>query len=360
MKQDFNRVRHHFPYHLILTCASLVVIVTGLKLGSGLVVPVLLALFLAILCSRPVKWLHGRGVSVNLSIFIVLMAVVAVLGGLGWIISLRLDDFVDQFARLEGEMRDQYSALLSWFNSLGLPIDVAGLRRNLDPSVLLSSLPSLLGGIGNFFTQLVIVIILTIFILFETLDFPYKLSQAINRPDGSVRRFTQFSGTLQRYLLVKTVISAITGGLITICCLVLQVEFALLWGVMAFFFNYIPNIGSIIAAIPAVLLTLVMPEGGLIKAALLGSAYSLINFLLGNLIEPRIMGQTLGMSTLTAFMSLVFWGWLFGPVGLFLSVPLTMSLKIVLDSHPDTRWLSVLMGPNRRRRERAKEGMPLE
>lgn len=360
MKSDPEQDQHHFPYHLILTFASLVIIVTGLKLGAGLFIPVLLSLFVAILCSRPVKWLHGRGMSVNLSILCVLFVVTLASALLIWLVMARLGDLVNQLPALEQSLGEHYAGLLRWFNALGLPFDAQALQETLDPGMLMDSLPSLLGGIGNFITQLGIIIILIVFILYETLDFPYKLSQAVEQPHGSLARFTQFSRTLQRYLLVKTVISAITGALIAICCLVLHVEFALLWGVLGFFLNFIPNIGSIIAAVPAVLLTLIMPEGGFVKAAILSGAYVSINFVLGNLIEPRIMGQTLGMSTLAAFMSLVFWGWIFGPVGLFLSVPLTMSLKILLDSHPDTRWISILLGPNRERRRRAREGMPTE
>lgn len=353
MKDDPGRAQHHFPYHLMLTFASLVIIVTGLKLGASLFIPVLLALFIATLCSRPVKWLYTRGVGANLSILAVLALVGVLLGLMGWLVSARMSDFVETFSELG--VQKHYTALLIWFNDLGLPIDAREVGQNLNPSMLLNSLPSLLGGIGDFFTQLAIVLILAIFILFETLDFPYKLARAVRCPDQSLKRFTQFSSTLQRYLLVKTLISAVTGLLIALCCLVLQVEFALLWGALGFFMNFIPNVGSIIAAIPAVLLTLIVPDGGVLKALLLGGAYVIINFVLGNLVEPRVMGQTLGMSTLAAFMSLVFWGWLFGPIGLFLSIPLTMSLKIVLDSHPDTRWLSVLMGPNRTRRRRADE-----
>lgn len=174
MKSDPEQDQHHFPYHLILTFASLVIIVTGLKLGAGLFIPVLLSLFIAILCSRPIKWLHGRGVSVNLSILCVLFVVTLASALLIWLVMARLGDLVDQLPALEESLSEHYAGLLRWFDALGLPFDAKALQATLDPGMLMDSLPSLLGGIGNFITQLGIIGILIIFILYETLDFPYK------------------------------------------------------------------------------------------------------------------------------------------------------------------------------------------
>ncbi|WP_106478565.1 AI-2E family transporter [Phytohalomonas tamaricis] len=351
--EDPEKKASHFPYHLVLTCASLVVIVAGLKLGTALFVPILLATFIAVLCARPVEWLHRRGLGVTWSVCCVLIVLGLALSLFTSLVISRLSEFSDEVPKLESELRHHYAGLLGWFNDIGIPINPDATSQLLDPTTLTQMMPMLLGGIGNVLSQSVIIFIMIIFLLFEILDFPNKLALAVQRPDASLKRFTQFSLTLQRYLIVKTIISLITGALVSLSCVLLKIEFAFLWGALAFFLNYIPNIGSILAAIPAVMLTLVMPDGGGVKALLLGGAYTAINFLLGNLIEPRVMGQTLGMSTLVAFLSLVVWGWIFGPVGMFLSVPLTMSLKIALDSHPDTRWLSIMIGPTQRKPKRS-------
>ncbi len=137
--------------------------------------------------------------------------------------------------------------------------------------------------------------------------------------------------------------------LVWFSCLMVGVDFPLLWGVLAFGLNFIPNIGSALAAIPPVLLLLVAQDGGVLQALLLASAYLVINFVLGNLIEPRVMGQALGLSTFVAFLSLVVWGWIFGAAGMLLSVVLTMTLKIALDSHPQTRWIAHFLGPGKHR-----------
>jgi predicted PurR-regulated permease PerM len=122
---------------------------------------------------------------------------------------------------------------------------------------------------------------------------------------------------------------------------IIGVDFPILWGLLAFLLNYIPSIGSIIAAIPAVLLALI--QLGIGEALFAGLGYLVVNFVMGNIIEPRFMGSSLGISTLVVFLSLVFWGWVFGPIGMLLSVPLTMSIKIALDSKENTLWLSTLL-----------------
>jgi AI-2 transport protein TqsA len=144
-------------------------------------------------------------------------------------------------------------------------------------------------------------------------------------------------------MAIKTWMSLATGIAVFIWLVIIGVNYAVLWGLLAFFLNYVPNIGSIIAAIPAVLLALI--QLGLVKSIIVAGGFTVINLLIGNVIEPRFMGRGLGLSTLVVFLSLLFWGWVLGPVGMLLSVPLTMTAKIALDSRDETRWLAILLGP---------------
>ena len=143
-------------------------------------------------------------------------------------------------------------------------------------------------------------------------------------------------------MLIKTMVSLLTGLLITIWLLLMGTSYALLWGTVAFLFNYIPTIGSIIAGIVPTLFVLV--DQGPIEALWVAVAFLVVNFLIGNVLEPRIMGEGLGLSTFVVFLSLVFWGFVLGPVGMLLAVPLTMAIKIALGSDERTRWISVLLG----------------
>jgi predicted PurR-regulated permease PerM len=144
-------------------------------------------------------------------------------------------------------------------------------------------------------------------------------------------------------MVIKTGISLVTGGMAALWLTILGVDYALLWGLLTFALNYVPNIGSIIAAIPPVLLAIV--QLGIGKAIAAGAGYAVINVLMGNFVEPRFMGRGLGLSPLIVFLSLLFWGWVLGPVGMLLAVPLTMTAKIALDSREETRWIAVLLGP---------------
>ncbi|MBB3184805.1 putative PurR-regulated permease PerM [Halomonas fontilapidosi] len=333
------------PLNLTLTLAALVVIVAGMRVGSSLLVPLLLALFIAVVCTAPVEWLHRLGLSRRLAVWLTLVVIGVFLSLLGLLLVNSFDTFVDALPGIEQKLYQYYLGLLDGLAGMGLAIDTDRLADLLDAEQLGNWIPAVLGEVGNMMMQSIVVALLVMFLLFETLNFRDKLSRALVNPAPSLRRFSEFSLTLKRYLAVKTLISLVTGAFIWVACKLVGVEFPLLWAVLAFALNYIPNIGSAIAALPPVMLLLVSPEGGLFEALILSAAYLGINFVMGNLVEPRVMGKALGLSTFVAFLSLVVWGWIFGAAGMLLSVVLTMTLKIALDSHPETRWIAHLLGP---------------
>jgi|GEM_PF-364675 predicted PurR-regulated permease PerM len=354
------KVRKALEIHpLLVGMAALVVIIGGLKMAADLVVPLLMAVFVAAVCDAPVRWLARHGIGQRFGVPIVILTVCILFSSLAALLVSRFTLFSDEMPKLEESLREQYQSMLEWLAGHGVSIAPARFSELVDPASLTQWVPNLLTGLGGLLSSSVIIVLTATFLLYEALSLRDKLITTLRSPHVSLRRFTLFSLTLRRYLAVKTLISLVTGALVGISCLALDVEFAFLWATLAFCLNYIPNIGSALAAVPAVLLTLVMPEGGAVKALMLGGCYLAINFILGNMIEPRVMGRTLGLSTLAAFLSLVVWGWVFGPVGMLLSVPITMTLKIAFDSHPGTRWAARLLGPSarriRRRRRMAEE-----
>ncbi|WP_299236177.1 AI-2E family transporter [uncultured Halomonas sp.] len=346
------------PLNLVLALAALVVIVAGMRAGASLLVPMLLAAFIAVICTAPVLWLNRHGLGLRLSVWLTLVVIGAVFLLLGGLLVNSFGTFVDTLPDIQQKLYDYYLRLLDGLSRLGLAIDTDRLAEVLDAEQLGGWIPSLIGEVGNLLMQSGIVGLLAVFLLFETLSFRDKVSQALENPAASLERFSEFSLRLKRYLAVKTVVSLVTGVLVWIACLLVGVDFPLLWAVLAFGLNYIPNIGSAIAAVPPVLLLLVSPDGGLFDALLLAAAYLGINFLLGNIVEPRLMGQALGLSTFIAFLSLVVWGWIFGTAGMLLSVMLTMTLKIALASHPETRWIALLLGPGKEASRARAERLP--
>jgi len=182
-----------------------------------------------------------------------------------------------------------------------------------------------------------------IFLLFEAMAVPHKWAY-LGSHAPSAEGIHRFIASVNQYLFIKTIVSLGTGIAVTLLLWVIGVDYPILWGLVAFLFNFVPNIGSIIAAIPPLLLALVQLGGE--SAIYVAIGYIAINMVVGNVIEPRFMGRGVGLSTLIVFLSLVFWGWVLGPVGMLLSVPLTMIVKIALETREDTRWIAVLLGPD--------------
>jgi AI-2 transport protein TqsA len=185
------------------------------------------------------------------------------------------------------------------------------------------------------------ILLTVIFILLEASGFPQKLHDAFPDPERIVGPFRTFMESVNRYLAIKTLFSLATGIIIWLWLAFLGVDFAPTWGMVAFFLNFVPNIGSIIAAVPAILLAVI--QLGVPSALLACLGYAVVNILFGNILEPRFMGRGLGLSTLVVFISLIFWGWVLGTIGMVLSVPLTMIVKIALASDEDTRWIAIML-----------------
>jgi AI-2 transport protein TqsA len=201
--------------------------------------------------------------------------------------------------------------------------------------------------------------LLVFFMLIETRPWRLKLSFLIKRPAEMLPRFEAAAREVQTYLFVKSATSLVTGGLCAAWVAICGVDFPLLWGLLAFLLNYVPTIGMIIATIPPFLVALIQLGPG--PAFLLLAGYIVINVVLGNFVEPRIMGRALGLSPLVVFISMIFWGWLWGPVGAVLGVPLTMVLKILLANTEDFRWAAVILGSEQWLEQRRKEwGDPVE
>jgi len=181
-----------------------------------------------------------------------------------------------------------------------------------------------------------------LFILLEDQSFAYKAKVLTRGPSESLDFLNQIGKSIRHYLSIKTLISIITGALIWLSLVIIGVEYAIVWALIAFLLNYIPTIGSILAGIPAVLFALVQVGfGGALWTLVV---YVTVNTVIGNLVEPKMMGKGLGLSSLVVFLALVFWGFLLGTVGMFLSVPLTMALKITLEQSEKTRWIAILLG----------------
>jgi AI-2 transport protein TqsA len=195
------------------------------------------------------------------------------------------------------------------------------------------------GRVFTFFGTAFVILILTVFMLTEARMFGRRFEAICDARGPNFQRMLSATRDIQRYLGIKTLISLATGVLAGLLCWAAGLDFFLLWGIVAFTMNYIPVVGSIIAGVPPMMLA--MLDKGMASGVAVAGGYVLINVLLGNFIEPMLMGRRFGLSTLVVVLSVLFWGWLWGPIGMLLAVPLTMMLKVVLDNSEDFRWIAV-------------------
>ena len=321
--------------------AAFIIIIAGLKAASQIVVPFMLSVFIAIVCAPIMASLHQRKVPTWLSIIVVVMLILFVISTIAVLVGASLENFSDQLPNYRKRFEEETAIVLDMLGNFGIQIPYDQVKSYIDPSSLMQMVTNTLRGLGNALTNIILVVMIVIFILFEAVELPKKLSLALNDATSSMQRFESFIQSVNRYLVIKTILSALTGVLITVWLWVLGVDFPVLWGVCAFLLNYIPNIGSIIAAVPAVLLAFV--QLGSLSALLTGTGFLVVNLVIGNLLEPRYMGKGLGLSTLVVFLSLVLWGWVFGPVGMLLSIPLTIMMKLAFEANPKMQWLAIML-----------------
>lgn len=326
----------------IIVAAAFVVVVAGMRTAVDLLVPFLLSVFIAVLCAPPLNWMKSKGVPGALALLIILALIVIVGGGAGAIIGASISSFRHDLPEYVLRLEEMTAGFRLWLEAKGLGLDSQMMRESFKPSSILSLAGNTLASFGNMMTNAFMILLTVAFILAENVSFADRLQGAHHKSKASVEGLRRFTASVNRYMALKTIISIFTGLLATIWLMILGADYPVLWGVLAFFLNFVPTIGSIIAAIPATLLALVQLGTG--DAIWTAAGFLVINTVVGNMIEPRVMGKGLDLSALVAFLSLVFWGWVLGPVGMLLSIPLTVMVKIALESVDDTRWIGAMLG----------------
>ena len=332
--------------NILLKLATLVVILGGIKLSAEIMVPFLMALFFAIVLNPLVTWLMRRGIRRGLAISLV---VLVVLTGLALIIAMiagSLQEFSEVYPQLQAQAEQKLAIIQHFAARFHIMISPESLAQRLDPNAVMDVATTMLGQFSGAMTQIVLVMMTVIFMLFEVHHLPYKLRYALVNPQIRIAGLHRALKGVTHYLALKTLISLATGILVWLALMALGVKFALLWGLVAFVLNFVPNIGPVIAGIPPVLQALLLNTP--LEAGLVATLFIAIHMLLGNLLEPRVMGRGLGLSSLVVFLSLIFWGWLLGPVGMLLSVPLTSVCKILMETTPGGSKLAILLGNGRK------------
>lgn len=326
----------------LLVAAALVIIMAGIFLAQSVVILFLVSVFLASLGVPSLLWLKEKHIPSGIAVFIVMAVMIIILLLIGAQIGTSFSSFITELPSLQSRIREQVVEFNAMISSKGFVIEEKFFLEYINPEAIMKLTAGFLTGLSSVLSDLVLILLTVTFILLEVSSFPIKLRTVLGDPKQAFPQFTKFVNDMKRYMIIKTLISLATGILVAIWLFILGVDYPILWGFIAFLLNYIPNIGSIVAAIPAVILAFI--QFGIGSALMVTAGYVAVNFIIGNMIEPRMMGRRLGLSTLVVFLSLIFWGGLLGLVGAILSVPLTMALKFAFDNNERTKWIAVLLG----------------
>ncbi len=323
--------------------ASAVVIAAGLKIAAPLLVPFLLAAFVTTITSPLVTALVRRHWPKGLAVLAGVLADLLVFAGLGTMVGGSINAFLQRVPQYQERMRAMLAETARWLQAHGVQqADPARLAELIRPGDVVGVMADLVQSATGILSNVVLVLLFVVFMLFEAQGMREKLARAL-QDERTANHYAEAAREINTYMLVKAGASAVTGLLLFLWTWAWGVELPALWGLLAFLLNFIPTIGSIVAAIPPVLLALLDQGAG--TALAVTGGYVAVNSTIGNFIEPRILGRALGLSPLVVVLSVIGWGWLLGPAGAFLSVPLTMMVKVFLSHTEDLRWAAVLLEP---------------
>jgi predicted PurR-regulated permease PerM len=326
--------------HFLVIAAALVLIIWGINQARSVLF--LVSVFLSVLGMPPVLWLTRKRVPSAVAVLIVMAGMIAIVLLIGVVLGTSIKSFSDALPLYQTRLQEKIMGLQTILAGRHIAFTDKVLFDTLNPAGVMRLTASLLAGLGSAFSNMVLILLTVTFILLEASVFPVKLRLMLGNPQPVFRRFARFVDDIKRYMVIQTAINLAVGILAGAWLAVLGLDFPVLLGLLAFLLNYVPSVGSVIAVIPPVILAFI--QFGLGRAALAAAGYLVVGFIVGNVVQPKLMGQKLGLSTLVVFLSLIFWGSMLGLIGMILCVPFTMALKFAFESSENTRWIAVFLG----------------
>ena len=340
--------KHASLVKALVACAAIVIILAGIKAASEIVVPFLLSLFIAIICSPLLNYLTKRKVPYGLAIILLLLLISIGLLFLFSLINNTIQEFSESLPQYRQLLGEHVNKLVALSQRMKIPFDISenSIMENFDPTIFMNFVRRVFLSFSGVVTNIFVLMLVVIFMLLEAPYAKHKFAVVFSSDSKEISQQERYLDRILQgvisYLGVKTMMSLLTAICIWLLLEIVGVQYAILWATLSFLLNYIPNIGSIIAAVPIIVQALLL--NGFVVGLEVIIGVIAINMIIGNVLEPRLMGKKLGLSTLVVFLSLLFWGWLLGTVGMLLSVPLTMALKIALEASPTTVKYALLLG----------------
>jgi len=327
----------------LIVIAAIAIALSFLQAASSIVSLTLLAAFIAVIVTSPLNWLLRKRVPKWLAMGVIIFVLFDGGSLLALVFTGQLEGFRHGLPGYQERLillSDQFGG---WLENIGVDKGREAVKDIFDPALPTTLVRLVLTKVSGTVGDGLLVLLVVVFMLIEAGGLPAKLRMAFHLTGEAEDRLGRLSSAIRRYTTIKTLSSLATAVCVWVWLWILGIDFAVLWAVLAFLLNFIPFAGAILMMIPAVLMALVQTD--LPTTLLVALGYVVVNTVIGNVLETRMMGKELGISTLAVLLSLLFWGWVLGTVGVFLAVPLTMSLIIALDSSPQTRPIATLLGP---------------
>jgi predicted PurR-regulated permease PerM len=326
---------------MLVIVAAAVAILAGMRASATILSPIILALVITIAWNPGADWLRKRGAHPTLAALAGIVAGIAVIGlvvALVWISLIQLQDKLPTYQPRIEALQAMITEKLRV-----LPIDSSRVlsSETFKPANLVGYALRIIRQLTQTAGNLIVLVLLMAFMMLEAIDFPAKLRSAFGSRSAAIERLKGLGDCIKSYVLINAAFGLGAAVVNTVLLLVLGVDFAFLWGVLSFLLSFVPNIGFIIALVPPALLALI--EFGFTRAAIVVGGYILINFVSDNIIKPKFVGASIGLSPLIVVLSLLFWGWLLGPMGALVAVPLSIAVKFLFDGFEESRWMAKLM-----------------
>jgi predicted PurR-regulated permease PerM len=327
----------------IIVVAAIAIAVFFLQSAASIIAPILLSAFITIIATPPLRWLRRKRVPKWLALAVIIFVLFEVGSLLVLVFTGQLEGFREGLPGYHQRLimlRDHYGG---WLEGVGVDNAREALDDIFDPAKAVGLVRVVLSNVSGIFGTGLLVLLAVVFMLLEASGLEAKLKKAFHLTEEGETRLQQVTSAINRYMVIKALASLATALCIWVWLWILGIDFAVLWAILAFLLNFIPFVGAILMTIPAVLMALVQTD--LLTTLLVALGFLVANTVIGSILEPRVMGKGLGISTLAVFLSLLFWGWVLGTVGVFLAVPLTIVIINVLDASPQTRPIAILLGP---------------
>ncbi len=338
---------------LLMFWSFISIIVVILKYASDLVAPFLISIALSIVLVPLLKFFTDKRIPKALALLIIIIAVLVPTVVLSGYIGVEVKEFVQNFHETQEQFHASTERFVTFANSMGMPLTQNDIQSMIDKSNFTEIIKDLASQASTQFSNVFLIFFSVAFMLMES-EFLYNKMIKINKLyGGSMDDIMTIIQKIKSYFLLKVKTSLLTGVWIYAVLWYYDVDYAYLWAVLTFFLNFIPVVGSIIAAVPPIVMTFI--DQNVMTAFWITLWYLVVNTVIGNILEPRIMGRGLGMSALMIFLSMTFWGWVFGPTGMILSAPLTMIIQFIFAQYTETKWIALMLSDYEIERSVSKE-----